>query len=576
MGREDVTWQRLISKYEAKDDKYLDPAVWCKDMLGEHLWSMQADIGRSVRDNRFTTVRACHASGKSHLASRIAAWWVATNPPEDLFVVTTAPTARQVAAILWRYITRVHNLAKSRGNPLPGQILSSPIPSWKVDGELIGYGSKPADYQESAFQGIHARKVLVIVDEAAGIAKNLWDAVDALVTNESGRVLAIGNPTDPGSHFRAICDENDKAGQKWTKFHIDALRSPLMTEEGCRKFPLLYDYMIEEGIPFSTETVPEIMQETLVSPQWVAEALTSWGKDSSLFQSRVRGIFPSTNDGGIIPLGWVQQAVYRHERWKEGAYTLRADGTKNYTRSPQEELVGMLTLGVDVSDGGDDMSAIAIRQGPVIKEIKRHVPKEAYQVAAIATMEAAEQGASGYNDVLYVVDGNGAGSGVVSKLREDGKQVISFIASAQSGRRDKTGKMGFLNDRTAAWYNLRELLNPNQPGGSKICLPDDSQMIADLVAPKYWEQPGTPKYVLEPKKDIKKRIGRSTDLGDAVVQAFWYSGAPIDPDLLKPGQIRWPDATTKTDPHDPDPVEPLETDWVEPPPELETYFPNRW
>jgi hypothetical protein len=46
----------------------------------------------------------------------------------------------------------------------------------------VAYGRKPADYDPAAFQGIHARYVLVIIDEADGVPKSIFDAVDALAT----------------------------------------------------------------------------------------------------------------------------------------------------------------------------------------------------------------------------------------------------------------------------------------------------------------------------------------------------------------------------------------------------------
>ncbi|WP_448640271.1 hypothetical protein [Geodermatophilus sp. URMC 63] len=43
----------------------------------------------------------------------------------------------------------------------------------------MAYGRKPADYDQAAFQGIHAKYVLVVLDEADGIPKSLFDAVDS-------------------------------------------------------------------------------------------------------------------------------------------------------------------------------------------------------------------------------------------------------------------------------------------------------------------------------------------------------------------------------------------------------------
>jgi len=53
--------------------------------------------------------------------------------------------------------------------------------------------TKPAGHDQSAFQGIHALKPLILVDEACGVPKSIFDAVDALATNSNSRVLAIGN-----------------------------------------------------------------------------------------------------------------------------------------------------------------------------------------------------------------------------------------------------------------------------------------------------------------------------------------------------------------------------------------------
>jgi hypothetical protein len=55
------------------------------------------------------------------------------------------------------------------GFALPGR--HSLDAKWYIGNELVAYGRKPADYDPAAFQGIHARYVLVIIDEAGGVPK---------------------------------------------------------------------------------------------------------------------------------------------------------------------------------------------------------------------------------------------------------------------------------------------------------------------------------------------------------------------------------------------------------------------
>jgi hypothetical protein len=468
----------------------------------------------------------------SHLASRLSAWWIATTPMEEVFLVTTAPTARQVASILWRYIQRAHNLAKERGFTIPGQILSSPIPSWKINGELVGIGQKPPDKEDSAFQGFHAEKILVVIDEACGVDRSIWDAVDSLVTNESSRVLAIGNPTDPASHFRQVCSPESPLGEKWNKIRIDALRSPLMTEEACSRYPRLVEYMKEEGIPFATEEVSPTLQKTLVGPTWVYESMVGWGKDSSLFKSKVRAEFPETSSEGVIPLAWAEAAMARWEKWRDGTYIIDPDTEEPVCLiEPRAQQIGEIVIGADISDGGEDETVAAIRQGEVIRELIAFPSKDPLTTADDLQVIAAKHGAP--TNAKYIVDGIGVGSGVVAKLRRDSQDTYAFIAAANSGRKDTTQKMSFINDRAAAWWNLREILNPARKGGAVAAFPRDDKLLAELTCPRFDTQPGTPKYKIEKKEDIRTRLGRSTDRADAVIQAFWLPSAVPGPEELK-------------------------------------------
>ncbi|MFJ8345032.1 LAGLIDADG family homing endonuclease [Streptomyces sp. NPDC094153] len=140
-----------------------NPAAWASDKLGEHFWSKQVQIAESVRDNRLTAVQSCHGTGKSFTVSRLTAWWLDIHPPGEARVVTTAPTGDQVKAILWSEINGAFAKAQARGNPFIGRVNET---EWKLDKRLLAFGRKPSDYNPHAFQGIHAKYVLVILDEA--------------------------------------------------------------------------------------------------------------------------------------------------------------------------------------------------------------------------------------------------------------------------------------------------------------------------------------------------------------------------------------------------------------------------
>jgi hypothetical protein len=506
-----------------------DPHGWMVEKLEEFAWSKQRDILESIRLERYTAVQSCHDAGKSFIAARVAAWWIASHPPGEAFVVSTAPTSAQVSAILWREIGKAHK----KGN-LSGNITRAGYPQWIMDGEIVGYGRKPADYSDAAFQGIHARYVLVIMDEACGINKALFDAVDSLATNEFARVLAIGNPDDPTSNFAEVC----KPDSGWNVIRIDGLRTPNFTREAvesvdcrqCRKIgretTLLRDLFEQEGIAYTTETVPEDLRPMLLSPLWVEERLHRWvgrptpglsiermATQSSLFTAKVRGIFPSSSTEGVIPLGWVERAMDRHRQWV-------ADG--------KPPLDGRSYLGVDVAGKGEDESCIAIRTGLATWQLSSYPQVDTMELASYVTAKLRPFVPSNPADATgrAIIDIIGIGAGVYDRLREENLPAEPFVASGSAqGIHDRTGEFGFTNLRAAAWWNMRELLDPSR--GSQVLLPDDEILQADLCAPRWRSAPGG-KIQVELKDDIRKRLGRSTDKGDAVVMSYFTELGAMD------------------------------------------------
>lgn len=528
-------YEAAAREFELRPDYTSNPSLWGHEVLKEFYWSQQREILQSVQDNRYTAVQSCHDAGKSFIAARAAAEWIDTHEPGEAFVVSTAPTSAQVSAILWREIGRAH-----RKGELAGQITTAGYPQWKLGGELVGYGRKPADYSQSAFQGIHARYVLIIIDEACGVSESLFNSVDALATNKNARVLAIGNPDDPTSHFATVC----KPHSGWHVIRIDGLTTPNFTEyevtslecPQCqarnRPQTLLQELMQDEGIPYTDEHVPETLRDMLLSPLWVEERLHRWvgiptevqtvgevAALSSLFISKVRGLFPDSQSEGIVPLGWVEQAMYRHDEWVQAG-------------RPPLPVNERHVLGVDIADAGEDQTVIAFREAYIVQSISKFRAGDTMETTG--RIKAAMSTRPGSTTI---VDSIGIGAGVLARLREQQVSVHGFVASGSAaGLKDLTGEFGFLNLRSAAWWRMRELLDPSQPGGSRILLPRDDLLKADLTVP-HWKVLSNGKIQLEAKDDIKKRLGRSTDTGDAVVMSFWQGRGTVD--AATAGVVPW-------------------------------------
>lgn len=439
--------RRVPSKYRA------DPVGWVERRLKEHLWSRQRQIIESVRDHRYTAVPSCFATGKSFTAARTVGWWLDTNPAGDAFAVTTAPTFPQVRAILWREIRRAHKKGGLRGSVNQTE--------WWLDDEIVAFGRKPADTDPAAFQGIHARQVLVVLDEAAGIPKELWDAVDGLVANEDSRVLAIGNPDDSGSHFAEVC----KPGSGWEVIPISAFDTPNFTEE---------DF-------------PEELHPLLISPLWVEERKARWGEDSPLYKAKVLGEFPEDSEDGVV----------------------RASKVAACAKPDQDPGPGIpVELGVDPGAGGD-FTSIRERRGRVAGRGWQNHSADPEEVVGLVVNVIDETGATSVK-----VDVIGIGHGIAGWVQE--KRPAVEVVRVNVGE-SSTDKERFPKLRDQIWWEVgREL---SEDGAWDLSAVEDDA-VAQLLAPRY-SIDASGRVKVEPKDETKKRLGRSPDDADALLLAFY-------------------------------------------------------
>ncbi len=196
----------------------------------------------------------------------------------------------------------------------------------------------------------------------------------------------------------------------------------------------------------------------------------------------------------------------------------------------------MTTFGVDVARGGEDRTVVAIREGNAVLPLVY-----GSQLDTMATTGRVAALAERYRPARIVVDVVGVGAGVYDRLRELGFPVVPFHAGERTEMRDRSGELGFVNKRSAAWWTFREMLEPGS--GFGIALPPDDVLVGDLTAPRWRIQSGG-RIQVEAKDEIRKRLGRSTDAADAVVQAFWEEpilpmaakGARVNPNA---GLLRW-------------------------------------
>ena len=450
-----------------------DPAWWCENVLRVKPWSKQVEIMQSVRDNPRTAVRSCHGIGKSFTAGQIILWFLNAFAPS--IVLSTAPTWRQVEKLVWKEVRASYARATAIDGGLGGALLPASPELHIVRDQWYAAGLSTND--PNKFQGYHEEHILVIVDEAAGVPEDIFEAIEGVLTSEHSRLLLLGNPTSVGGTFHKAF-----RSPGYHAMHISAFDSPNFTAFGITEQDF-YDNTWEAKL---TGPLPN---PKLITPAWAYDKFLKWGPDSPAYQARVLGDFPEGGDDTLIPLAWVEAA---QARWLDA--------------EPGEPV----EIGCDVARYGSDETVIAIRRGGRVEPLLVYSQKDTMETAGLVKAAYTGSGATAIK-----IDEIGLGAGVVDRLKE-----LKCPATGVNVASAPVEPERFMNLRAELWWNLRERLDPNpRVNPNPIALPPDDQLLADLTNVKY-KIDSRGRIQLESKEEIKKRLGRSPDRGDAVVLAY--------------------------------------------------------
>ncbi len=470
-----------------------------REVLGIEFWSKQQEIAESVAKNGRTAARSGHKVGKTELAAALLLWWCCTRI--NARGIFTAPTLRQVEEALWAAVRRQVEQAKHRGYNLWPDVALAPSTGvrWADGRRLFGFTASHPD----KVSGPSGANILFVLDEASGVEAGIWQAVQGILggTDEtSGRVLAIGNPTQPsGWFFDAFNEKRDL----WNDpIRISSAESP--------------------NVVSGETVVPGLATRT-----WVREMADEYGEDSPIYQVRVLGDFPTNSANQVIGLGLIEGAL---SRWDESA-------------SPDSET---LDIGVDVARFGDDDSAVSARRGSKLytpawfekeQDIKAVVNGyDAVRVAAVV-MQCVRVLARRKERIRVKVDVTGGfGEPVCAMLAAllstgEIQAEIELYPINFAGQSSDPNKYPVIRDEL--WFGSRPFFKE----GSMY---PDPKAESELIAPTYAPDiQGRNK--VEKKRDTKKRLGRSPDRADSVLLSIYEPPVIIDnsDQEIQPYQRAW-------------------------------------
>ncbi len=426
-------------------------------------------IMNALVNHRWVGVESGTGTGKTMFGACIVLWFLECF--ENSLVVTTAPKRDQLSLHIWREINRLYSKF-NRGELLSLKLkMKEESDDWLAVGFVAGV--KADEDSSTKAQGFHAEHMLIILEEIPGIPQPIITAFQNTSVGPHNLILAFGNPDHQLDNLHKFCQLD-----RVEHIRISGLDHPNVVLKDANFIP------------------------GAQSEQGIKDMKSRYGDEMHpLYLSRARGISPAQASDSLIKINWCSDATKRFLEFCD--VTGKIDESK---------IEGLRMIGVDVANSeSGDKAAIAEGKGNVLLKIEDFSCPDSNQLGHQVYRMMKEKG---IKNNCVGVDGVGVGAGTVNTLKEYGISGKNVNLQSASEPVDLNQEEEFNNLRSQMWWTMREDLR-----NGLIALPDDQDLIADLVTPKWFVRSG--KIVIESKEDIKKRLGRSPNKGDAAVYWNW-------------------------------------------------------
>ncbi len=446
----------------ALDFYYDHPVEFVEDIIEAEPDDWQVQVLNRLATKNKISVRSGQGVGKTALESWAIVWFLTCRPFSR--VIATAPTMQQLFDVLWAECAKWLNSSK-----VHDLLTWTKTKIYMVgDSERWFATAKTATKPEN-MQGFHEDHMLIVVDEASGVADPIMEAILGTLTGIDNKLLLCGNPNRIEGVFY---DSHNADRDKFDTFKVSSMDSKRTSKENI-------DMLIRK-----------------------------YGADSDVARARILGEFAKGSMAAMISMETVELATEHHV--------------------PSTEITGsnLLHLGVDVARFGDDSTVIAPRSGakvfPVYKYTKKSTMETAGNIIFIAKQMMARY--PNFKHVMIKIDDTGVGGGVTDRVTEvvyEEKLPFTVIGlnNGSSATDDYYANLG-----AQMWGELRDALEENfsavmQGKDPVIELPDDDELIKQLSNRKK-KITSKGKIQLESKDDMKSRNVGSPDIADAVTLAW--------------------------------------------------------
>lgn len=434
-----------------------DPVQFVRDQFRVEPDEWQKVALMAIAKRPRLAMKACKGPGKSCVLAWIAWWYLVTHP--HCKVIAISITAENLADGLWAEMATwfmESKMLQSLFTYRKKSITYNKYPDTWFMAARSFSKSSTESQQANTLAGKHAKNMLFVLDETGDMPVAVLAAAEAALANEGDQKIAIAG--NPTSLSGML-------------YHV------------YKNEPHLWEIIEISSAP------DDPMRTTRVTLEYAQGEIDRWGWDHPYVLVNIRGLFPPKSFNTLLGPDQVWASVNR--QIKDSAFSFAEK-----------------RIGLDVAGFGDDNNCLFARQGlaafpPVL--MKNATPTQ-LGTQVMTSINKWQQHPAELIKV-FIDDTGGWGSGVTDYLNNNNIPGVNGINFSS-----KADEVTFMNKRAEMWFRMAEWV---KNGG---CLPNDPDIIRELTEPYYFFHKNT--LAIEPKKDIKKRLGRSPDVADALCLTF--------------------------------------------------------
>lgn len=434
--------------------------------------------------------KSAHGTGKTTVLSWMGWIFLMTRPMSR--VLATAPVQAQLRDVLWPEFSKWHGNMNERFKNM-----------FTLSSEHIRCKAAPMDWfavgrtsnKPENVQGFHNTFLMIIIDEASGVPAPVFEVMEGALSDAGkaggeSKLVMMGNPNFSSGE---LYDAFGKNKELYARYTLSGDAETLFTPQ--------------DGKVYVSNRVSEKYRRNIAR---------KYGK-GSIYDVRVRGVFPKLDDTAVIPLAWALAA----QSVELPHFDLVKDG---------------VIIACDPARYGDDETTITVARGGHILKLDAYPKTSTWETASLINDECVYWEEMGVAILDIRVDEPGVGGGVIDILRADpakegetqggfGRAVTAYNGgkSLVEGTDPDDEIRMFLNRRARDFWKVRRLFEQG------LChIPMDEELPAQAATLRF-EVMENQKIRVESKKMLKARlgVGSSPDRIDVIVIALadFYSMA---------------------------------------------------